>query len=99
MLAKTVGTLMLAGAVFATGQLIDTSSARAGAEVDLRALLTEPSGKNLDTLLSSNDLDFLRKGNRNGNGSVLERIRNKCTSLKNENDWDVSCDWQDLKLR
>jgi len=99
MQAKTFATFALAGALFAAGQLADTVSAHAGAEVDLRALLSEPSGKNLDNLLNTKDLDFLRDGNRSGNGSIIERIRSKCTSLKKENGWDVDCDWQDLKLR
>lgn len=99
MQAKTVGTLMIAGALFAAGQLVDAGGAQAGAEVDLRALLSEPSGKNLDNLLNTKDLDFLREENRNGNGSIMERIKSKCASLKKENGWDVGCDWQDLKLR
>lgn len=98
MTRKTVGTFMLAGALFAAGQLIDSGNVQAGAEVDLRTLLSERS-RNLDTLLGSNDSDFLREGNRNGNGSVLERIKSRCASLKKKNNWNVSCDWQDLKLR
>ena len=97
--AKTVTTLMLAVTLFAASQLVNAGNAQAGAEVDLRALLSEPSRKNLDNLLNSNNLDFLNEGNRNGNGSIMERIESKCTSLKKENGWDAGCDWKDLKLR
>lgn len=95
---KTFRMIMVAGALLAAGQFTNTPGAHAGATADLRAFLADPAN-NIDSFLSSNSAGSFRKDITNSNGSVMERLEQKCKSLHALKDWNVSCDLTRLHRR
>lgn len=88
---KKIQLTLMAGAVCAASQLFSAADVQAGARVDLSALIVNP-GKNIERLLDSKRLETFRNDVQDSDNPVMERIKNRCNSLKKELNLTVNCD-------